>query len=269
MRDKRDLYEVKTLVEIFQYFPYWAFKSIYRLKQDYKQTTLGFLWEPFSLVLITVSISFIWFYVMGETDLQSYFLYVFVGYYIWGLIAALVSSGTEVFVKNVNQLINEKKNLLFYIFDNIVLSLSKFLFSFPIMILVVLFLGEGSFLLSLLLFLYVLIFVTVSAVGYTMIFGTICLFFRDVSLSIQAIMRLAFLLTPVIWRPDRLGEYIAYLWLNPFYVYVKATREALMFSSIDGWTNIILVSQSILLLYLGYLVLTNTNQAVRKQVFLL
>jgi lipopolysaccharide transport system permease protein len=58
--------------------------------------------------------------------------------------------------------------------------------------------------------------------------GMVCARFRDIQQIVASLMQLAFFLTPVIWKPELLGERQALLPLNPFFVLIETVRGPLL-----------------------------------------
>ena len=57
--------------------------------------------------------------------------------------------------------------------------------------------------------------------------GMVCARFRDVGQIVANVMQLAFFLTPVIWKPELLGDRQVWLPLNPFYAMLEMVRGPL------------------------------------------
>jgi len=80
-------------------------------------------------------------------------------------------------------------------------------------------------------------------------------------------MRVAFLLTPIIWHVERLGEYQKYVYLNPFYNYLALCRDGLLKGG-AGMIEIAVASGlSIVLLILGFIVLAKFKIKIRERAF--
>ncbi len=58
--------------------------------------------------------------------------------------------------------------------------------------------------------------------------GMVCARFRDIQQIVVSVMQLAFFLTPVIWKPELLGDRQVWLPLNPFFVLMETVRGPLI-----------------------------------------
>ncbi len=68
----------------------------------------------------------------------------------------------------------------------------------------------------------------VDSVAACLLLGTFCARFRDIPPIVGSIMQIAFFLTPIIWRPELIGENAGWLPLNPFYPMLALVREPLL-----------------------------------------
>ena len=76
-----------------------------------------------------------------------------------------------------------------------------------------------------------LLFIALNGVWVTQVFGILGARYRDLSEIFQAVMRIAFLATPIIWMPGeggRGGVMGAYLTFNPFYHFLEVVRAPLL-----------------------------------------
>jgi lipopolysaccharide transport system permease protein len=70
---------------------------------------------------------------------------------------------------------------------------------------------------------------TVNAFAASMLLGMVCARFRDIAPIVGSVMQLAFFLTPVLWKPELLGEEGArWMVLNPFFAVMETLRGPLI-----------------------------------------
>jgi lipopolysaccharide transport system permease protein len=66
-----------------------------------------------------------------------------------------------------------------------------------------------------------------AAFAVTLISSILCTRFRDLPQIVQNLLQVAFFVTPVLWRPEQIGESAFYLVaLNPFAAFCAASRSA-------------------------------------------
>jgi len=68
----------------------------------------------------------------------------------------------------------------------------------------------------------------VNAFAVGLFLGMICARFRDIPQIVTNVMQLFFFMSPVLWKPELLGEMQVYLPLNPFFVLMETVRGPLV-----------------------------------------
>ncbi len=66
------------------------------------------------------------------------------------------------------------------------------------------------------------------AFAAALLLGMVCARFRDIQQIVASAMQLAFFLSPVLWKPELLGDRQVWLPLNPFYAVMEAVRGPLV-----------------------------------------
>lgn len=59
-------------------------------------------------------------------------------------------------------------------------------------------------------------------------FGTLCARFRDLPPIVGSLVQIAYFMTPIIWRPEQLGQKAHWLLLNPFFSLMEIVRAPLL-----------------------------------------
>ncbi len=73
-----------------------------------------------------------------------------------------------------------------------------------------------------------LLLLAVNTVSACFLLGMVCARFRDIGQIVSSVIQLAFFMTPVIWKPEMLGDRAAFLALNPFYPLLEVVRGPLV-----------------------------------------
>ena len=66
------------------------------------------------------------------------------------------------------------------------------------------------------------------AIAACLLLGALCARFRDIPPIVGSIVQIAFFLTPIIWRPELIGDGAQWLVLNPFYPLLSLVRDPLL-----------------------------------------
>lgn len=64
----------------------------------------------------------------------------------------------------------------------------------------------------------------INAFWLSLFFGILCARFRDIPPIIASVVQIAFFMTPVIWKPELIREWAAWLPLNPFFSLMEVIR---------------------------------------------
>ena len=73
---------------------------------------------------------------------------------------------------------------------------------------------------------FLLILVNILAGG--LLLGMMCARFRDIPSLVSNVMQLAFFATPILWKPELLGDAMVWMALNPFYALLETVRGPLV-----------------------------------------
>jgi lipopolysaccharide transport system permease protein len=79
-----------------------------------------------------------------------------------------------------------------------------------------------------------LLLLIVNAFAGGIFLGMVCARFRDIQQIVASVMQLAFFMTPVIWKPQLLGEMQVWLPLNPFFALMETVRGPLVEGGASG-----------------------------------
>jgi ABC-2 type transport system permease protein/lipopolysaccharide transport system permease protein len=88
-----------------------------------------------------------------------------------------------------------------------------------------------------------------NGVWVTQAFGILGARYRDLAEVFQALMRIAFLATPIIWMPGELGRggvMGAFLTFNPFYHFIKVVRAPLLGNPVAPLSWIVVLSITVI-----------------------
>lgn len=72
------------------------------------------------------------------------------------------------------------------------------------------------------------ILIAINSVAVALFLGMLCARFRDIGPIVGSVMQLAFFLTPILWKPRLLGDWEAWMPLNPFFAILETVRGPLV-----------------------------------------
>ena len=210
------------IFESLSLWRYWMYRARLDFKLRYRGAKLGIIWPILSVVVVVLVIGTVWGVLFNKQDKPGYYLYLFAGYPVWMAISSSVEHGCRAVRKKA------AGGVPFFaeICERSVLTFIPFALVLPFVLPASWYIaGPGV---------ATLVFLPLSlALLSGWVVGVICFLIPLVALMpdlrhlINAMMRLAFLATPIIWEVERLGQYQHLIWVNPFYVPLEATRQAL------------------------------------------
>jgi len=216
------------------------------IKARYKHALLGFLWILLNPIIQMLVIGFVFqFFIPVKVD--NYFLYLFAGLLPWNFFSYTVAKNTPMII-NERSLIQKANFPRESIILSVVLSnLFHFLISLALLIMLLVLdkvLIESysvfetfRYILRIGLVIPFIIWLTILVSGFSLLFSSLNVKYRDVNFIVQAIIPIWFYGTPVIYSIDLLPEILRPLfYLNPMTAIIDGFHYALLnqeFYSID------------------------------------
>ncbi|MBL8019996.1 MAG: ABC transporter permease [Leptospirales bacterium] len=202
--------------------------ALYDFKHEYLGTWFGILWAFANPILTAVILWFVFSHgLRGGGDSQGYFLWLTAGLFPWQFLANSLRGGTLAIV-NHSFLV---RKLAFRVeFLPFVKIISASLLHLPFalaLVLIALFQATSSFLLIQMI--YYWFAGAVLCLAITRGTAAITVFVKDFAGAVEVILQLAFLGTPIFWRPQLLPQSVQdLLFLNPLYYIVSGYRSTVV-----------------------------------------
>jgi ABC-2 type transport system permease protein/lipopolysaccharide transport system permease protein len=205
----------------------WLAVGWFDIRKRYRRSVLGPFWITVSLGIFVAGLTVIYGPMLSH-NIWDYAAYLAFGFIAWNLVSETIMEGCGVFVANSLRIQQMRAPLSLYIYEMIWRNLLLLAHNFPIYLIVIAFLPVKPAFATLLLIPGVVL-VTVTCLVVTMFLGTLCARFRDIQPIVMTVMRMMFLLTPVLWYPDQLPpEHRLIAELNPFTYLIDLIREPLL-----------------------------------------
>ena len=230
----------------------WSYLSFFDLKLKYRRTFLGPWWLVIGIAISASAMCFLWSTIFN-LDWKQYLTYLFSGFIIWMWISQIIIDAPEIFTGDVSRYIKAYPNPpIFYIFRKCYLSLLLFLHHIPLILIVTLFVN-GKIELSILYLLPLGLFIIfVNSILFTVNIGMVAARYRDIEPLIKSLMPPMLLLTPVLWKPEMLGEYSFLIYYNPFTYFVGIVRNDLIGLDFDYkiWIGALIITVIQIFMYI-------------------
>ena len=196
------------------------------LRNRYRGSVLGPLWLSLSSLIMLIGLGLLY-GTLFKLELANYLPHLAVSLIIWQWISSCIIeacstlTGAEGVIRQMR--LPYTLHALRIAFRNSLVAAH----SLPIILLVFLVFGHvpgpEAFLA---IFGFLLIGINILAGG--LLLGMMCARFRDIPSLVSNAVQLAFFLTPILWKPELLGDAIVWMALNPFYALLETVRGPLV-----------------------------------------
>jgi len=223
---------LKDFYEGLQSWRLWAYATWLETLLKYRKTLLGVFWLTLPLILVIFMKAFLFGNVLN-VDSSRYIPSLAYGMVLWRFISSQVVNNSTAIIGNQGLIKQRYFPLSLFILKNLTKSGFDLLFTFIVITMIVVFYVD-VFTLKFLLFLPGLLLVQalISISGFAM--AMISCRLPDLQNSLASIMRVLFLLTPIIWLPEMVsGKRELILTFNPAYHVLEVLRDPLIDQPID------------------------------------
>ncbi|WP_431284321.1 ABC transporter permease [Humitalea sp. 24SJ18S-53] len=196
------------------------------LRNRYRGSVLGPFWFTLSSAVMVAGLGLLYSQLF-KINLTDYLPHLAVSLIVWQMISGLITdavacmTGVEGVIRQVR--LPYTVHALRCTLRNALTALHQI----PLIVLVFVVLGHNPGWSALLVIPGIAI-LCVNGFASCIFLGMVCARFRDVGHIIGNVLQLAFFLTPIMWKPDMLGDIKVWLPLNPFYALLETLRGPLV-----------------------------------------
>jgi lipopolysaccharide transport system permease protein len=73
-----------------------------------------------------------------------------------------------------------------------------------------------------------MVLIAINMMAGGLLLGMVCARFRDIPPIVANVVQLAFFVSPILWKPELLGDGMVWMALNPFYALLETVRGPLL-----------------------------------------
>ena len=227
-RKRHDLLrrEVLDLAGGLGRWPLWGSLAWYDIQSRYSRTWLGPLWTLVSLIFFVLVVGFLYTTILHQ-DPNRFIPHLAVGWIIWVFASNCILQGCNALI-NGGRLIKEiPLPLSVHLYRVVCRNLIVLLYHSPVL-LVILFLFPKDVIYKIPILSVSLFLIVANVFWIAMLLSVICARYHDVFEIITNVIRVMFLLTPIIWTSDMISARTVLLDLNPFYHLIEVFRGPLL-----------------------------------------
>lgn len=220
------------------------------IRQKYRGSVLGPFWLTISMGAF-IAMTGVVYATIFKVDVAVLLPYIAVGMITWTLLTGLITEGCNAFVSSEGYLRQVRLPLSVFVCRVVVRNVIALAHNALIFVAVVLWFGVPVTVSGIVLGLLGL--AAIVAIGYfwALLLACLCVRFRDIPQIVATIMTGAFFVTPVLWKPNFLGDGHPALAYNPFYYLVEVVRKPLFEGTVNGHLWVVVLGFLVISAVLG------------------
>jgi ABC-type polysaccharide/polyol phosphate export permease len=218
---------VKDIFDSFKGSDFWFTLAWQEVKQRYKRSAIGPFWITLSMGIMILAMGPLYGNLF-KIDTSSYFKYLSISLIFWTFVSTCINEASTVFIASENYIKQIKLPFSGYVLKLMYKNIIYLIHNFVILLIVLCFYPIDTY--SQFLF----IPLTIAIVFFNLFFlsiiiGIVCLRFRDAPLIIASIMQIMFFISPILWKPESLGEKgLLIAKINPIYHLIEIMRSSIV-----------------------------------------
>lgn len=212
----------------------WALMAQQDISLRYKRSVLGPLWISIALGITALGVGLLY---SAVFDLKptEFIRFLAIGFMTWSFIQVLLIEGSSIIVEAAGHLrsviIPVPVLAARMVWRNVIVLAHNLALVLCIVAITYAYDGQNAAaVFKPTMPIALLGIFALAAIGYflAIVLGPFCARFRDVPQIIVNFLLLAFLMTPIFWRPEQVGERVWIRDWNPFYHFIEVVRAPLL-----------------------------------------
>lgn len=204
----------------------WTLLGWLEIRQRYARSRLGPFWLTISMAVIIGSIGVVYGTLFGQ-KMSDYLPFISVSLVMWGLFSQTVSDGATAYINSASYIRQAATPKLIFILQAAYRNLVILLHNFIIVVVLLASFGVKDWAM-LPMFVPGLLLYLINALWVAMIAGLMSARFRDLPQIINALLQVAFYVTPIVYRPGSLTRFSWVVDFNPLAYLLDVVRQPLI-----------------------------------------
>jgi len=215
--------DIKDFVDSMTRLPMAFYFAWGDTRARYRRSVLGPLWLVIGTGIGVAGLGLIW-SILLDQEKSTFIPSLTIGLVVWQLIAGVITDSASVFVRNSAIIKNIKTPLMIFPLQLILRHVINFAHNFIVVLIVFLIFPYPIGVEQLLIFPGLLL-VVLNLFWISSFIAIVGARFRDIEQIVSSFIPLLFFLSPVIYKPDRLGFMESFAWFNPFSYFITLIRD--------------------------------------------
>lgn len=194
--------------------------------QRYRRSFLGPLWMTASMAIMAIALGLVYSKIF-KTELRDFMPFLCSGLLVWGYISTILTEAGALFTGAESYIKQIRLPYALYVFRFMWSKIIIFAHNLVVYIAVLIYFqawpGSAA--------LYAIpgfVLVTVNGALASICLGMMSARFRDIPQIIASFIQIVFFVTPIMWKPELLGEHQLLMTFNPFFYLVEVVRAPLL-----------------------------------------
>ncbi len=219
--------------------------------QRYRRSYVGMLWATLSFMIFAFAVLF-FVAALRQGVISEAAVYILFGFLFFQLLSIMINDGAQVFIHAQQWIRSVRLPLSLFALRGISRTLITFLFNGLGAALILIFYGYRPEIGALWAIpgLFAVLF---TAYWLYLLLGTVVTRYRDVGHAIEAVMRMSFFVTPIMWEPPESGLIGLVAQVNPLTHYLAIMREPFLHGTapVESWMIVGAISAIVMILGFG------------------
>ena len=203
------------------------------IRNRYRGSVLGPFWLTLSTAVMLTALGLLY-STLFRLELSNYLPFLAVSLILWNIISAMVTEGSNCLIEQESVIRQMPQPYSVHILRCVMRNGLIAAHNLPLIIVVFAVCGYNPGWVGLWALPGMALFL-VNAFAVATLFGMLSARFRDIGPIVGSVMQIAFFMSPVIWKPELLGDRQRWLPFNPFYVVMETVRGPLVEGGVSPW----------------------------------
>jgi len=206
--------------------PLWIRLGWNDILYRYRRSTLGPFWSTANTAIMVIALGLVYSQIFN-LPIRQLLPYICAGLIVWGFIssimldAGILFSGSESYIKQIR--LPYSLHACRFVFSKLILFAHDFIIYIVLIVYFEAWPGAVA-----LCAIPGFLLLTINALLISLTIGMASARFRDIPRIIASFIQVVFLITPILWTPDLLGERVYLAYANPLFHLIEVVRAPLL-----------------------------------------
>jgi ABC-type polysaccharide/polyol phosphate export permease len=207
----------------------WGRLGWLEIKRRYHRTMIGPFWSAISLGAFVMALGGVGAGLWSQ-QVKNYLPFLAAGMVVWVFMSTVITESCGLFIASTGLFRQMRFNYSVLAYALVYRNFVVFLHNMLVYVVIFLIYSPGNFGAATLLAVPGMALVLVNCVWIALLFGMVCLRFRDLQQLVTTLIQIAMFVTPIFWPPESLHGimHIVYVELNPLYHLITIVRAPLL-----------------------------------------